>query len=101
RAPRPRPRRLGAQAGRGAGGEARRRPAAGAERVPPLQGKSLRLAGAGAVSPERWVRRRFRLSDDRVDAFAAELWTSDPLGVEIQEDCVVAYWREGESPPWT
>jgi ribosomal protein L11 methyltransferase len=49
----------------------------------------------------RYLRRRFRVEDDRVEAFTAELWLDLPLGLELREGGVDAYWTLADAPAWS
>jgi ribosomal protein L11 methyltransferase len=53
-----------------------------------------------AAGSPRYLRRRFRVPDDRVEAFTAELWRGGPLGLELREGVVDAYWELGRAPAW-
>jgi ribosomal protein L11 methyltransferase len=51
------------------------------------------------VANQHWVRRRFRVPDQAVDAFAAELWGDRPLGIELRSDGLDVYYVESDLPP--
>jgi len=50
--------------------------------------------------PAQYLRRRFRVPDDRLDSFTAELWEDGPLGLELRANGVDVYYRAGAAPPW-
>lgn len=51
------------------------------------------------MTTQRWVRRRFRVPDQKVETFAEELWFDRPLGVELLPGGVEAYYEENDLPP--
>jgi ribosomal protein L11 methyltransferase len=51
--------------------------------------------------PLRYVRRRFRAPTDRVEEIVAELWLDRPLGLELLDGVVDAYWAIENAPPQT
>ncbi|HVR30855.1 MAG TPA: 50S ribosomal protein L11 methyltransferase [Thermoanaerobaculia bacterium] len=60
------------------------------------------LASIFLPCPEtRYVRRRFRVPDERVETFSAELWGGQPLGLELHVGSIDAYYEEGAVPVWT
>ena len=48
----------------------------------------------------RYVRRRYRLPDERVEAFSAELWGDGTLGLELHAGGIDAYYELRSVPVW-
>jgi ribosomal protein L11 methyltransferase len=62
-------------------------------------GRRLLLGVTPPAPSPRYLRRRFRVADDRLESFSGELWLERPLGLELREGGIDAYWALGEAPP--